>query len=430
MRQNRRKELDREKAERAAKVAPVIEKLEAEKAAEEKIQQEAANDRPLSAPQTPVAPPVSAARMRPRHIAILLSFIILVVGPIGCVAFYMYARAADQYVSSLSYSVRTEEAGSALDFLGGLSSISSGSGVSDTDVLFEYLQSSTMVAQVNDEIGLFEMWNKPDNDPIFTVGDDPSIEAITEHWSQKINIFYDNSSNIIEIHAHAFTAEDSRLINQTILDKSSDLVNKLSSVAREDTISYARQDLELAVGRLKIARSAIGLFRSENQMLDPGAESQSQMGVLNLLQQQLATALIDKDMLLQATNESDPRVKQASTRITVIRGRIEEERRNFGGTSQGATGGRAYGVILEEFESLSVDKEFAEAAYLAALAAYNVAVAEAGRKTRYVAAHISPTLPERSLAPKRATMIGIFSIFNFLIWSIAVLVFYALRDRR
>ena len=51
--------------------------------------------------------------------------------------------------------------------------------------------------------------------------------------------------------------------------------------------------------------------------------------MLNNLQQQLAEALIDHDLLLQTSEASDPRVRQAQRRIDVVRNRITEERRTF-----------------------------------------------------------------------------------------------------
>ncbi|MCX8226015.1 MAG: capsule biosynthesis protein, partial [Sulfitobacter sp.] len=83
-----------------------------------------------------------------------------------------------------------------------------------------------------------------------------------------------------------------------------------------------------------------------------------------------------------------------------------------------------------EFESLSVDRDFAERSYTAALAAYDVAVAESRRQSRYLAAHIKPTLAETSIYPDRLLTLTLIAFFSFLIWAILVMVGYSLRDRR
>lgn len=77
-----------------------------------------------------------------------------------------------------------------------------------------------------------------------------------------------------------------------------------------------------------------------------------------------------------------------------------------------------------------MDREFAEQAYLVALAGYDGARAEANRQSLYLAAYIQPTRAERSDFPQRELLVAIVGMFSFLIWAISGLVFYALRDSR
>ena len=154
------------------------------------------------------------------------------------------------------------------------------------------------------------------------------------------------------------------------------------------------------------------------------------MGLLNTLQQQLAAALIELDLLGDSTRAGDPRRATAERRIEVIRARITEEREKFGIGGASPAGGEDYATLIAEFERLTVDREFAESAYAAALAAFDAARAEASRQSRYLAAYVEPTLAERSEFPNRPLLIGIVGLFSFLSWSILSLAYYALRDRR
>ena len=145
-----------------------------------------------------------------------------------------------------------------------------------------------------------------------------------------------------------------------------------------------------------------------------------------MLEQQLAEALISADLLRESTRASDPRITQAERRITVIQARIKDERRNPGR----GDGGEDYATLLAEFERLTVDREFAEQAYTAALATYDQALAEARRKSRYLAAYIKPTLAEASEYPQKEVLLGIAAFFLISVWSVVVLVYYSVRDRR
>ncbi len=77
-----------------------------------------------------------------------------------------------------------------------------------------------------------------------------------------------------------------------------------------------------------------------------------------------------------------------------------------------------------------VDREFAEQSYAAALVSYDVAVAESRRQSRYLAAHIKPTLAETSVYPDRLLTMALVALFSLLICAILVMVGYSLRDRR
>lgn len=377
--------------------------------------------------QAEVAPVVEGSRFKLRHFMVVLSFLILVVAPSGGTHWYLTERAADQYVSTIGFSVRKEEVGSAVDVFGSISQISSGSS-SDTDILYEFIQSQEQVSLVNERIDLREVFTKPENDPLFSLHDDSSMEELVDYWNRMVKVFYNGSNGLIQIRVHAFAPEDAKTIAQAIFDESSLMINKLSAIARDDATKYAKEELDLAVERLKVARQAVTAFRNETQIVDPKADLQGQMGLINTLQQQLAEAIIEQDLLLQTTKENDPRNAQAARKVEVIRNRIDSERKKFG--AGGNEEAAAYSTLIARYEGLVVELEFAEQFYLSALKTYDAARAEAQRTSRYLAAYVEPTLAETPQYPKRYTILALVTFFAFLIWSIVVMVGYSVRSRR
>ena len=83
-----------------------------------------------------------ASKIRVRHRLVLASFLVLVMAPIGVSAWYLWYRAADQFASTVAFSVRQEKMRSAIELLGGITDLS-GSGASDADILYEFIQSQT-----------------------------------------------------------------------------------------------------------------------------------------------------------------------------------------------------------------------------------------------------------------------------------------------
>lgn len=383
---------------------------------------------PAAAPKG-LPPPVRAAELKKRHYGILASFGLVVLIPVLAAAFYVFSIAKDQYTSTIGFAVRSETISSALGLLGGLSSLS-GTSSSDTDILYQYIQSQELVEKVDARLDLRRLYSKPEFDPVFTVDPDASIEALTRYWRRMVRIFYDNGTGLIELRVHAFDPQDARDIAQAIFDESSTMINMLSATARADATGYARDELARAVERLSLARIALTQFRSRTQIVDPLADIQGQMGLLNSLQQQLSAAMIELSLLRETTRPEDPRISQGERRITVIEAMISEERRKLGGGTEGGDGGSDMSTLVGEFERLSVDREFAEQAYLAALTAFENAQAEAQRKSRYLAAYSGPTLAQDPLYPRRALLTVVMLAFCLMIWSVGLLVYYSVRDRR
>ncbi|MEL6690811.1 MAG: capsule biosynthesis protein, partial [Pseudomonadota bacterium] len=268
-------------------------------------------------------------------------------------------------------------------------------------------------------------------DPFFTFDPSGTLEDLVSHWSNKVTIIYDSGTGLIDLRILAFDPQTAQAIAEEILAESTTMINDLSDIAREDAITYSRDELETAVDRLKIARQSLTEFRNRTQIVDPSIDTQNQMGLLVTLQQQQAEALIELDLLRETSRANDPRVAQTQRRVNVIENRIEEERQKLGiGTSATDTDSVAFASLVGEYESLIVDREFAEAAYTTALASFDAAQAEARRQSRYLAAHVRPTLAQKAEYPERMKIFALSALFILFFWATMALLYYSLRDRR
>ncbi|MDO9525533.1 MAG: sugar transporter [Gemmobacter sp.] len=360
----------------------------------------------------------------------MYSFVLLVLLPTALAAFYLWAVARDQYASTVGFSVRKEEFQSPLDLLGGIGGRLSGSSSSDTDILYKFIRSQELVSRIDTQLDLRTIYSVAwPSDPVFEFNPSGSIEDLLSYWERAVKVYYDTSSGLLTLRVQAFDPNDARRIAEAIFSESSVMINQLSAVAREDATRYARVELDRAIQKLTAARQAMTEFRMRTQIVDPAADIQGQMGLLNTMQAQLAEALIEYDLVRETARDGDPRILQAERRIAVIENRIEDERRKFGVGGKGP-GGDDYASVVAEFERLSVERQFAETTYTGALAAFDGSIADAQRQSRYLAAHITPTLAERAQYPERFLLLGLTMFFLLMAWSIGVLVYYSVRDRR
>lgn len=373
-----------------------------------------------------IRPPADRAWRRPRHALLVASFAVVVLLPVLAAAAYLWGKAADQYASTVAFSVRREEAGVSLDVLGGLTGLSKSSS-SDTDILYEYLRSQKLVADMDAKLDLRAIWSKAVGDPIFTFDSSGSIEDLLDYWQDMVRTSYDSATGLIEVRVLAFEPDDATRIAETLLAESSRMINDLSAAAREDAVRYARAELDVAENRLRSTREAVTAFRVENQIVDPTTDFQTQAGLVGMLENQLAEAQIEIDLLADMP-EGNPRLLQAQRRVEVIEDRLAAERAKVGTTAR--PGQNDYAELAGEYERLTVDREFAEQAYVAALAAYDSAKAESQRTSRYLAAHVMPTRAEVSRYPERLPILGLLALGLLLLWSIGTLVAYSLKDRR
>lgn len=436
--ERRRDAAPRERPERQPRSGPRRAKLDLEGALRERRAEQSDDedgelpdddDGDVAAPaglSSAARPAVQSATLRTRHYGLILSLFLMVFVPLGVSAWYLWTVAVDQYESRVGFSVRAEGAPATPDIFGGLLGAPSSSTSEDMHILNEFIISQEMVQKVDARLDLRRRFSIPQNDPIFAFDAKGTIEDLQAYWERMVIVDYDASTGLMALKIFAFTPQDAEDIANAVLQESSDAINKLSERARDDSTRYAREAFEAATTRVADARAAVTDFRTKNQISDPTADVASQMGVLSSLQQQMASALVELDLLRASAQTDDPRIGQYERRIAAIEERISQERDKLG-VGEGGTG---FAKILGDFEKLKVDLQFAETTYLAALSSFDRATTAAQQQNRYLATFVQPTRAEASTAPRRPIWLLMIALSCFFIWASSVLVYYSLRDRR
>jgi capsular polysaccharide transport system permease protein len=270
-----------------------------------------------------------------------------------------------------------------------------------------------------------QTWPK---DPVFSLWPQATIEDVVWYWGRVVRVTFDKASGLIQVQVRARDPQTAQRIARMIVFESEAMINRLNSTARADTTRNAEADLEAALERLRLARQALAAFRARTQIVDPQADMAARFGVMGNLQQQLAEALVDFDLLSQTADSNDPRLRQLQRRIDVVQNRIRDERQSF--SQQDITvDDTDYPQLIAQFESLQVDQAFAETTYQAALTALDAARSNASRQNLYLATFIQPTLAQRSQYPQTSLIVFLTFVFAVLFWAIMALVYYSLRDR-
>lgn len=377
----------------------------------------------------PVAMPPPPVRRPGAGGGLWLSFCCAVLLPCLLSAAYLFFVAQDRFASKAGFTIRQEDSVQGADLLGGMSQILGTGGAGHADLLFEYLRSQDLVLRLEDQLGLrahfAQHWP---HDPVQSLPPEGSIDQLVRFWARALRVSFDRNTGLILLEARANDPAYAQAVAQAVVEESERMVNRLNAQARRDRLVNAQADLETAELQLRAAREALAEFRALTQIVDPDADIQGRMGVLNNLQQQLAQALVEHDLLAMITDERDPRMRQAVRRIDVVRERISEERLNF--TTQDLTVAQTdYPRVIARYESLRADQELAARRYEAAMRAWDLAQSSAERQNLYLALFIPPTLAEEAGHPRRPLVLGLTALFSLLIWAMGVLAWQSLRDR-
>ena len=384
-----------------------------------------ASQSPTDAQQVDVADPASVKR---RHRMIGLSFVLVVIAPVLIAATYLWGVAKDQYQSTVAFSVQTEELQTTSSLFTGLSRLAgASSSASDQEILYQYVRSQDLVADLDQKIDLRAIYSRNwPADPVFSFDPSGQIEDLHRFWLRNVRIKQD-SSGLMTVEVKAPNAPQAQALNSAVFDLSSVLINRIAIATRDDVLRYAREELTRAEARLTQARQEMTAFRLRSQIVDPTVDLQGQMGILNGLQSRLVDTLIELNSL--KASETDPRRLRLEQNRDSIEALIDKERRKFGEGGKGP-GGEDYATLFSEYERLLANLQFAEGTYQATMASYDSILGSAARQSRYLVAHIRPTIAERALFPQRLKLTMIVLGFGFLIWALGVLVYYSVRDRR
>lgn len=379
-------------------------------------------------PDTRTAQP---AKPKARHWTAGLSFLVAVILPLLASVSYLYAVAADQYASRVSFSIRGNETSGPMSFLGALSQTVTVGGT-DAEIVYDFVRSQQMVQAALAALPLEDIYNLPEHDVVFRLGRDRPVEDIVDYWNWMTSISFDGSSGIVHFEARAFDPASAQIIATFVLSESTRIVNEISAQAREDAVSVARQVLAQAEDRLREVRRQIRAFRDVEQELDPSENARAALGLMATLRQQRAEAQVELDSYLSLVGPQGPRAPSLRQQIESLEQRIEEERQRLGaGTAgQGSADSRLFADLMGDYEELTVELEFAQNAYVSALSSFGQAQVEARRQTRFLSPHIRPTLSVEAEYPERALLsLGMFVLLT-VAWAALMLIAYNIRDRR
>jgi len=384
---------------------------------------------------TGVEPQEKEPKLRPQQIRrnlTKLSVIVMILIPSLLGLIYYGLIASNKYATEVRFAVRGGASGApGSDLLGIFTGVSTaGSLVGDSYILMDYIHSREIIEKLQKKLDLYEIFNATKADYLSAFNPDNPIEDFIEYWRDMVTLNFDTSSQIIVMEVKAFTPEESKKLASQILILSEELINQLSEQARKDSVKFAKLEVGRMETKLQENRKELRQFREKNQEIDPSKTAEAQLSIIAGLNEKLITTRTELRSLKQQGQLDDaPRVKYLTKKILGFEEQIANERSNLGQQkSVKNKSGRNISGLLEEYQLLIVEQEFAQKAYVSALTSLETARIDAARQQRYLATFVLPQTPEDSLYPKRLLNILTILIVSTILWAVSLLVFYSIRD--
>lgn len=370
------------------------------------------------------------ARPRPRHRGALASFALMVVLPGAAIVAYLFFWAADQYASSVSFSVRSGDSAVGAGAMAGLMPGMSAAGT-DAEIVYEFVRSQPMVEAAMTAMPLEAMFNRAEDDVVFRLGDARPIEDVHDHWLWMTDVSFDAITGLVRFEAKAFAPDDAERIAAFVLAEAERIVARLSDRAQADALAVAEAGVDEAAARMRETQIAMRAFRAENQEVDPVEGASKAVGIVAALEGRLAETLVELDSQRQLLGTDSPRLRLTEQRADSLRRQIRDERARLGVAGEGGAA-RQTGVsaVVSEYEELAVDMELAKMVYASALSSLEAARVDARRESRFLVPHVGPTRSVEAQYPQRYLLSAASVAVLALIWAVLFLVVYNVRDRR
>lgn len=383
----------------------------------------------VAAAETDGKPAAERTPQQKRRSLLKWSSVLVILLPTLLAGLYYGLIASDQYAVEVRFAVRGAQQAPSSDLLGMfVNTAVSGTTATDSYIVMDFIRSRELIDKLEQDINIRKIYSSEKADFLSRLPPKAPIEDVQDYWKRMIEVGFDTASQIVVFKVRAFSQVEAKALADAIVQHSETLINELSVRARNDAIQFARTEVDNSETRLKSVRGELRQFRDQRQEVDPIKTAEAQLTQNARIEGELAEAKAQLKTLSNFMQQDAPNVAFLKTKIRSLEQQLVQERLKVGKGPDGSELDPTLSRALADFEKMQVELEFAQKAYVTALAAMERARLEALQKQRYLAVFVTPKLPELSEYPKRVT--ATLTVFgaSIVLWAMGVLIFYAIRD--
>ena len=324
------------------------------------------------------------------------SFYVLVALPFAAVLIYQIWFAARIFESESRLVVRRIGEDMSISPLG-IPLLASGghSQHEDAIILREYLHSPNILDKIEDAMALQAHFSEYGLDILRYFPREPSKEEFIKAYRRMVQVTILPNSGVVSLRVQAYNPEMAEKLTRFITQEGEKFVNRVSEELANEQINFVRNEVSRAESHLRDIRQKLASFKNEHAILDPEKQSASAISLVAALESKLVDAKAESIRLSSFLKSDAQEVVANQQQINSLEQQILEERSKLTGAMD-----NTLNKILEEYNALHLEAEFALEAYKGAYSSMEVARLEASRKLKHFVILSSTGLPEAPVLPR------------------------------
>lgn len=360
---------------------------------------------------------------RPQGLALRL-LLACVVLPTLMVFLYLALFASDIYLAEAKFAIRSQNQQQSLDMLSTFFRTNSSS-LSDSYIVQNYIQSMDMIDKVDAKLHVRDHYADRSHDIWYRLTRHATQDEMLRYWSWAVVTTFDPDTSIMTVQVKAFSPQMAQAVCQAILDASEALVNAMNDRARTDAISLAQAEVARAEARIREAHEAMRQYRERTVILDPQAVASGLYGLVNQLEGEITKTTAELAEATTYMQADSPRVVMLQNRLTVLQKQLQSEKARLASQMQGD---KPLSALVSEFQSLTLEEEFAQKQLTSAMASLETARVQAESKSLYVESFQKPMVPDESLYPRPIVFSLVFMLAAAVLLGLVSLIVAAIRE--
>jgi len=346
--------------------------------------------------------------------------------PTLLVTLYVFFLATPRYVSEFEITYQTYQVPQNLStgLVQSMFGSSVGSNVDIGALLYEYIRSETMLRKLDEKLHLREYYSNADIDFPTRLNPDASQEAFLFYYHWHIVDVAEGLGGYDTISITAFDDKFPYAIAQAIVQACDEMINQMTARARTEQVKFAEDELKRQEDRVRAARLAETKFQNEHGDINPPTTATQFGQIVATIEGDLARARTELTNTLSFAKPDAPQVIQLKQRIAALEKQLQDQRTRLAGG-----GDTAYSKLLEEYQALQLEQQFAQNAYLAAQQGVTVARAAAAQQQNYLIDFVTPSQSHRPTRWFAITWIASTFLGSLFLFGVGSLIVGAFRDQ-